>query len=408
VFERCGVRDMLHAVLEGYRAAVMAYGQTGSGKTHTMIGDPSSGDMGGLIHNCAKDLFRLIKELGSDRGSGGESLLEDQRRTAIDHCCAVTINRTSSVSGSAIPLTKDRYTRQLCFRGLVSYRNAVQKGLNAEEYQIVRTDRLNPITLQVDCESAADVLTLVAEGTANRQVYGHELNRHSSRSHCLFSIFLSNGGKLTFADLAGSERLKVSRTEAQHRKETQSINKSLLALGKVINALAQQAECSDKAAAIHVPYRDSKLTQILADSLGGKGLAMIICTVSPAKRNYAETVHVLQYALKAMSICNVPSRLMSGLRAVTGPVDAGVNAETEKILESMRSEVARLRAENLGFKSKNRALERMLGKVSGSSQASAAGSTSLPPICASKGKKSQMQHGRAQDPGPQAVMVGTL
>ncbi|KAF4697043.1 Kinesin member, partial [Perkinsus olseni] len=388
VFERCGVRDMLHAVLEGYRAAVMAYGQTGSGKTHTMIGDPASGDMGGLIHNCAKDLFRLIKELGLDV-TVRASFLELYNERLNDLLVS--------------PIDEIGSPEEDCHRPLLRrHHQPNQLRVRCNERNSFYVSGLR----KVDCESAADVLTLVAEGTANRQVYGHELNRHSSRSHCLFSIFLSNGGKLTFADLAGSERLKVSRTEAQHRKETQSINKSLLALGKVINALAQQAELLGSssgpregspsepiasAAAIHVPYRDSKLTQILADSLGGRGLAMIICTVSPAKRNYAETVHVLQYALKAMSICNVPLRLMSGLRAVTAPVDAGVNAETEKILESMRSEVARLRAENLGFKSKNRALERMLGKVSGSSQASAAGSTSLPPICVGKGKKGATQ-----------------
>ncbi|KAF4696773.1 Kinesin member [Perkinsus olseni] len=302
VFERCGVRDMLHAVLEGYRAAVMAYGQTGSGKTHTMIGDPSSGDMGGLIHNCAKDLFRLIKELGNERNS--------------------------------------------------FYVSGLRK---------------------VDCESAADVLTLVAEGTANRQVYGHELNRHSSRSHCLFSIFLSNGGKLTFADLAGSERLKVSRTEAQHRKETQSINKSLLALGKVINALSPAGRVKFVGASRRVPVGANRLSCCHSCAVQGQQANADTGRLFGRKRPRDDNLHREPGQEKLRRNCTCAPVCTQG--------------DEHMILESMRSEVARLRAENLGFKSKNRALERMLGKVSGSSQASAAGSTSLPPICASAKEK---------------------
>ncbi|EEQ98737.1 kinesin heavy chain, putative [Perkinsus marinus ATCC 50983] len=333
VFERCGVRDMLHAVLEGFKAAVMAYGQTGSGKTYTMIGDPSSGDMGGLIHHCARDLFRLIKELGRDV-TVRASFLE------------LYNERLNDLLVSPIGGNKDNRS--------ASHRHPNQLRVRCTERNSFYVSGLR----KVECESATDIVKLLADGTANRQVYGHEVNRYSSRSHCIFSIFLSNGGKLTFADLAGSERLKESRTETQHRKETQSINKSLLALGKVINTLAQQAQSG-----IHVPYRDSKLTQILADSLGGRGLAMIICTVSPAQKNHAETVHVLQYALKAMSISNVPLRLMYGLRAANTPADAELNSERQKTLDLMRAEVARLRAENRGFQSKNRALERMLGKM---------------------------------------------
>lgn len=143
----------------------------------------------------------------------------------------------------------------------------------------------------VDCTSTNDMIAVLNEGMKNRRSGSHELNKDSSRSHSILTMYLiseggnenNNGqvirryGKISFVDLAGSERLKESKSEGVMVKETGNINKSLFTLGKVIKGLSDK-----KAKNPYIPYRDSKLTMLLMDSLGGTSKALMIACVSPS------------------------------------------------------------------------------------------------------------------------------
>lgn len=181
-----------------------------------------------------------------------------------------------------------------------------------------------------------DVLAVVAEGHKNRTVGSHALNLDSSRSHSLLTLMLervvtdegtgttvTRRSKVVFIDLAGSERLKESKSEGLAAVETRQINKSLHVLGKVIAALADRRPGARAAGgvpsrlgssgggggdddAVHIPYRDSKLTKLLMDSLGGSALTVMIACVSPATGFLEETLNTLQYAMRASKIENAP------------------------------------------------------------------------------------------------------
>ena len=151
--------------------------------------------------------------------------------------------------------------------------------------------------------SASEARTLVKQGNLNRAVGVTNLNEQSSRSHMLVTLIvlttnLHTGarhvGKLSLVDLAGSERLSKSGTTGAALKETQSINKSLSALGTVLNSLARKES--------HIPFRDSKLTYLLQDSLGGNSKTMMLVMCGPTKDNSAETVNTLQFGSRAKEV----------------------------------------------------------------------------------------------------------
>lgn len=166
----------------------------------------------------------------------------------------------------------------------------------------------------VECEVLDDCMAVLEEGLRNRTVASHALNEHSSRSHSIMTIYVDGdfvdpadgrvtkrNGKIHFVDLAGSEKVKESKATGETFNETLNINKSLLTLGKCISALAD-----GKKRGGHIPYRDSKLTKLLADSLGGHGLALMIACVSPSSYCVAETMKTLRYADRAKRIKNKP------------------------------------------------------------------------------------------------------
>jgi hypothetical protein len=163
-----------------------------------------------------------------------------------------------------------------------------------------------------DCRKPEDVVEAILEGTKNRKIGSHELNKDSSRSHCILTLYiicefnadgqsLKKYGKISFVDLAGSERLKESKSQGEMIKETGNINKSLFVLGKVISTLTDK-----KAQKQHIPYRDSKLTMLLMDSIGGTSKTLMIACVSPSAVYADETMSTLNYAARAMNIKNKP------------------------------------------------------------------------------------------------------
>merc|ERR1719261_326547 len=158
---------------------------------------------------------------------------------------------------------------------------------------------------EVEVNSKAEMMEAMAEGLQQRHVAETKMNRESSRSHLIFSVVLTgvdestgrvSTGKLTLIDLAGSERLKKSEAEGEQLKEAIAINKSLSALGDVIEALTTNAKA--------VPYRNHKLTQLMSDSLGGNAKTLMFVNCSPALSNADETNSSLSYAARAKMITN--------------------------------------------------------------------------------------------------------
>lgn len=182
----------------------------------------------------------------------------------------------------------------------------------------------------------------------NRHQGSHELNQDSSRSHSILTVYLISEtvnpadnlvykkyGKISFVDLAGSERLKETKSEGQTMvKETGSINKSLFTLGKVISMLAGENKKMNQK---YIPYRDSKLTMLLMDSLGGTSKALMIACVSPSSAYAEETFSTLNYACRAMNIKNKP----------VVQLDA-----KEQVIYNLRREVELLKLENKWLKGK--------------------------------------------------------
>ena len=157
-----------------------------------------------------------------------------------------------------------------------------------------------------------DIVEVILQGTKNRKRGSHELNKDSSRSHSILTIYIISEfqnqgesykkyGKISFVDLAGSERLKESKSQGGMVKETGNINKSLFVLGKVISSLTEKKNTNQ-----HIPYRDSKLTMLLMDSIGGTSKTLMIACVSPSTTYADETMSTLNYASRTMNIKNKP------------------------------------------------------------------------------------------------------
>ncbi|KAJ8922226.1 hypothetical protein NQ315_004163 [Exocentrus adspersus] len=190
----------------------------------------------------------------------------------------------------------------------------------------------------VDCEEFDDLMAVLEEGMRNRSVGRHNMNDYSSRSHTILcvhitseepaegGVFISRTGKINFVDLAGSEMTKKTQSEGKTLEEANNINKSLMVLGYCISSLSDS-----KKKPTHIPYRDSKLTKLLADSLAGNGVTLMIACISPARSNISETLNTLRYAARAKKIRTKPVVLMD---------------PREALILSLKREVTVLQSEN--------------------------------------------------------------
>nr|GMC88911.1 kinesin-like protein KIN-5C [Ipomoea batatas] len=282
---------IVHEVLEGFNCTIFAYGQTGTGKTYTMEGDskrskgPHNGELpsgAGVIPRAVKQIFDTLESQNAEY-SVKVTFLELYNEEITDLLAPEDLSKVA---------LEDRQKKQLPLmedgKGGVLVR-----GL---EEEIV--------------SSASEIFTLLERGSAKRRTAETLLNKQSSRSHSLFSITihikeatpegeeLIKCGKLNLVDLAGSENISRSGAREGRAREAGEINKSLLTLGRVISALVEHLG--------HVPYRDSKLTRLLRDSLGGRTKTCIIATVSPAVHCLEETLSTLDYAHRAKNIKNKP------------------------------------------------------------------------------------------------------
>ncbi|XP_036942689.1 kinesin-like protein KIF13B isoform X5 [Acanthopagrus latus] len=301
VFQSLG-KSLLDNAFMGYNACIFAYGQTGSGKSYTMMG---SAEQPGLIPRLCSSLFsRTVQEARE-----GESF-------------------TVEVSYMEI------YNEKV--RDLLDPKGS-RAALRVREHNVFGpyVDGLSRLAVA----SYKDVESLMSEGNKSRTVAATNMNEESSRSHAVFNIILTHTlmdlqsgtsgekvSKLSLVDLAGSERAAKTGAAGERLKEGSNINKSLSTLGLVISALADQGAGKNKNK--FVPYRDSVLTWLLKDSLGGNSRTAMVATISPAADNYDETLSTLRYADRAKSIVN---------HAV---VNEDPNA---RIIRELREEVEKLR-----------------------------------------------------------------
>ncbi|CAG8522752.1 8877_t:CDS:10 [Gigaspora rosea] len=322
IYDRC-IKSMVDKFLEGFNVTILAYGQTSSGKTHTMgTADnlTSPQESRGIIPRSMATLFSCINsaQYKNRKFTMKVSFVEIYNEDLID----------------LLAEGDDECKPQVLIRE-DSKGNIIWSGLQ-----------------EIKVGSVEEVMSQLSRGSASRQVSATDMNAKSSRSHAIFSVtlsqqkFIPSGGgggpvsptpisrpstpskfgsppsragsrmgkrtddgdwvsvssKFHFVDLAGSERLKRTSAIGDRAKEGISINSGLLALGNVISALGDPTKAKS---ATHIPYRDSKLTRLLQDSLGGNAQTLMIACVSPAEYNVSETVNTLKYANRARNIKNV-------------------------------------------------------------------------------------------------------
>ncbi|XP_029098073.1 kinesin-like protein KIF13A isoform X6 [Monodon monoceros] len=299
---KCLGEGILEKAFQGYNACIFAYGQTGSGKSFSMMGNA---EQRGLIPRLCCALFQRI------------SLEQNE-------------SQTFKVEVSYMEIYNEKVRDLLDPKGS-------RQSLKVREHKVLGpyVDGLS----QLAVTSFEDIESLMSEGNKSRTVAATNMNEESSRSHAVFNIIITqtlydlqsgNSGekvsKVSLVDLAGSERVSKTGAAGERLKEGSNINKSLTTLGLVISSLADQA--AGKGKNKFVPYRDSVLTWLLKDNLGGNSQTSMIATISPAADNYEETLSTLRYADRAKRIVN---------HAV---VNEDPNA---KVIRELREEVEKLR-----------------------------------------------------------------
>ncbi|XP_058834253.1 kinesin-like protein Klp61F [Topomyia yanbarensis] len=310
------VAPYIEEVLAGFNCTVFAYGQTGTGKTFTMVGDeqPELSDcwdddtQTGIIPRALNHLF------------------DELRMTELEFSMRISY--------------LELYNEELC--DLLSTDDTVKiriyDDVNKKGSVIVQGLEEVPV------HSKDDVYKLLAKGQERRRTASTLMNAQSSRSHTIFSIIVhikENGiegeellkiGKLNLVDLAGSENItKAGNEKGLRTRETVNINQSLLTLGRVITALVERTP--------HVPYRESKITRLLQESLGGRTKTSIIATISPGHRDFEETMSTLEYAHRAKNIQNKP--------------EANQKLSKKVVIKEYTEEIDRLKQELMATRDKN-------------------------------------------------------
>ncbi|KAI9072949.1 hypothetical protein K1719_045078 [Acacia pycnantha] len=263
------MQPLIRSVLDGYNVCIFAYGQTGSGKTHTMSGpDDLSEETVGVNYRALRDLF----------------LLSQQRKDTVAYDIGVQV----------LEIYNDQVRDLLATDGgnkKLEIRNSSQNGINVPDATLV------PVS------STSDALNLMDLGHKNRAVGATAMNDRSSRSHSCLTVHVQGRdltagshlrGTMHLVDLAGSERVDKSEVTGDRLKEAQHINKSLAALGDVISSLANKQA--------HVPYRNSRLTQLLQDSLGGQAKTLMFVHIRPELHALGENLSTLKFAERVSTI----------------------------------------------------------------------------------------------------------
>lgn len=299
-------QPLIRSVLDGYNVCIFAYGQTGSGKTHTMAGTHVELEGGrGINYRALDDLFDL----------------RDQRSNEVDY----------SIRCQMLEIYNESLRDLLVDPSGAVGGNGGGPG-NPSKLDILSTQASGcnvPAATQLEVKNTVQVFNLMARGARNRHTSETKMNDRSSRSHQILTVIVDSHNRVTGArshgclhlvDLAGSERVGKSEAAGERLREAQHINKSLSALGDVMAALASKSS--------HIPFRNSKLTQLLQDSLSGQAKVMMFMHVSPEASMHAESISTLQFATRVAEITLGQARK---------------NVESGKVFEA-HEEMAKMRA----------------------------------------------------------------
>ncbi|CAD6240088.1 GSCOCG00002497001-RA-CDS [Cotesia congregata] len=299
-------KEIINDLLEGYNCSVFAYGATGAGKTHTMLGkdhDP------GITYRTMAELFNQID-------------------TQSEH-------RDFNLGVTYLEIYNENVQDLLHRIGPLALREDGRAGV------VVSGLKIKTI------KNAEELLSLLAQGNRNRTQHPTDANAESSRSHAVFQVYVNITNKLdgqvkqvklSMIDLAGSERASATGCKGARFKEGANINKSLLALGNCINNLAEGIK--------HIPYRDSKLTRLLKDSLGGNCRTVMIANIGPSSLSYEDTYNTLRYANRAKKIkTHMTKNIISCEMHVTG---------YKNLVDEQKKEIAMLKQKLLMLESRPR------------------------------------------------------
>jgi len=279
--------DIVKGSLEGYNGTLMCYGQTGAGKTFTMTGATESYKHRGMIPRAISQLFKQI---------------EDRLESSI------------TVRVSYMEIYNEGMFDLLGSLPEPTWSNNNREAFMTPDAMVVTENQDGVFVKGLSCHLAQneeEALNLLFEGETNRSIAAHQLNKASSRSHCIFTVYLESRSrtqsnakytvsKLNFVDLAGSERLSKTKSEGKTKDEAMYINKSLSFLEQVVIALA--ARNRD-----HVPFRQSKLTHYLKDSIGGNCNTLLIANMWGESSQLEETVSTLRFATRMMCVASEPA-----------------------------------------------------------------------------------------------------
>eukprot|EP00930_Biecheleria_cincta_P002782 TRINITY_DN103780_c0_g1_i1.p1 TRINITY_DN103780_c0_g1~~TRINITY_DN103780_c0_g1_i1.p1 ORF type:complete len:1405 (-),score=286.18 TRINITY_DN103780_c0_g1_i1:262-4416(-) len=306
VFADC--RDLVQSAVDGYNVTIFAYGQTGAGKTHTMYGNATDP---GLAPRSIHALFDVIAR--------------EQRRG----------NKTFALKAYMIEVYK-----QDIIDLLADPKHREQKSLQVKQ-DFGRGNMFVDGVSEHNISNPAELKALLAEGESRRHTRLTKMNASSSRSHLLLSIIIEGRvgdtgqviyGKITLCDLAGSERPKKSEVTGDALKEAIEINKSLTALGDVIEALTKGSKV--------VPYRNSKLTMLMQDSLGGSAKTLMFVNCSPASSNCEESLTSMKWASRARHVTNdvkrnADSKEVARLKQVIAMMSQAQNAQEPLVMSEL-------------------------------------------------------------------------
>ncbi|XP_013790092.1 kinesin-like protein KIF11, partial [Limulus polyphemus] len=309
------VGPLIEEVLMGYNCTVFAYGQTGTGKTYTMEGERSAGNFSWDRDPQAGIIPRTLHQL-----------FEELKHQDLEFTVRVSFLELYNEELFDLLSPHDDTSKLRLFEDATRKGSVVIQGLE-----------------EITVHSREEVYFILEKGAAKRQTASTLMNATSSRSHTVFSITvhikenmidgeeLLKTGKLNLVDLAGSENIGRSGAVDKRAREAGNINQSLLTLGRVITALVEKTP--------HIPYRESKLTRLLQDSLGGRTKTSIIATISPALCNVEETLSTLDYACRAKNITNRPE----------------INQKLTKkaLIKEYTEEIERLRRDLIASREKN-------------------------------------------------------
>uniref|UniRef100_A0A3Q4HV94 Kinesin-like protein n=1 Tax=Neolamprologus brichardi TaxID=32507 RepID=A0A3Q4HV94_NEOBR len=310
IFENT-TKGVLDGVMNGFNCTVFAYGATGAGKTHTMLGSQNDP---GVMYRTMKELFKRMDDAKEEK--------------------------EFAVAFSYLEVYNEQIRDLLANAGPLAVREDSSKGVVVQGLTLHKP------------KSAEQILEALDSGNRNRTQHPTDMNATSSRSHAVFQIYLRQQdktaslnhnvcvAKMSLIDLAGSERASATNAKGARLREGANINRSLLALGNVINALADP-----KSKKAHIPYRDSKLTRILKDSLGGNCRTVMIANVSPSSKSYDDTHNTLKYANRAKEI-------KSSLKSNVVSLDSHIG-QYAVVCEKQRQEIMQLKQKLKEYETKS-------------------------------------------------------